>query len=133
MKIEWRVTFMPGIHKNTTIAFRPSAWEKQLINERAELSGIGKKNFITRACIYSSIIVTGEKENIDRIVVAIQEKNTITDIRDTFLATVITIVEILDGAAYLFHKEAPQRKTDWKKMLEREQYRNMLWKEKKKE
>lgn len=139
---------MPGIHKNGTIAFRPSEWQKHLIDERAALSGMFKKDFITRSCLFDSIIVTGTKENIDRIIASVQEmeavlieitgmlvehsgdfpleSETIKDIRADFLATVITIVEILDGASYLFHKKVPERAKDWKVSLEEEQFRHIL-------
>lgn len=139
---------MPGIHKNGTIAFRPSEWQRHLIDKRAELSGMFKKDFITRSCLFDSIIVTGTKENIDRIIASVQEMEavlieiagmlsehsgdfpledeTIKEIRADFLATVITIVEILDGASYLFHKKVPERAKDWKVALEKEQFKRIL-------
>lgn len=64
---------MPGKHKEPTIAFRPSAWERAIIEQRAALSGMYKKDFISRSCVYSNIVVVGKKENIQRIVDALQE------------------------------------------------------------
>lgn len=64
---------MPGIHKDPTIAFRASKWARAIIEQRAELSGMYKKDFIARSCIYSNIIVIGKKENIQRIVNALHE------------------------------------------------------------
>lgn len=64
---------MPGKHKEPTIAFRPSAWERAIIEQRAALSGMHKKDFIARSCVYSNIIVVGKKENIQHIVDALQE------------------------------------------------------------
>ena len=64
---------MPGKHKEPTIAFRPSAWTRAIIEQRAALSGIYKKDFITRSCVYSHVTVVGKKENIQRIVDALQE------------------------------------------------------------
>ena len=64
---------MPGKHKDITIAFRPSVWARVLIEQRAALSGIYKKDFITRSGVYSNIIVVGKRENIQRIVDALQE------------------------------------------------------------
>ena len=64
---------IPGKHKDTTISFRPSAWARALIEQRAALSGIYKKDYITRSCVYSNIVVVGKKENIQRIVDALQE------------------------------------------------------------
>lgn len=64
---------MPGKHKEPTIAFRPSAWARAVIEQRAALSGIYKKDFITRSCLYSNIVMVGKKENIQRIVDSLQE------------------------------------------------------------
>ena len=64
---------MPGKHKEPTMAFRPSAWARAMIEQRAALSGIYKKDFITRSCVYSNIVVVGKKENIQRIVDSLQE------------------------------------------------------------
>ena len=64
---------MSGKHKDPTIAFRPSSWARAIIEQRAALSGIYKKDFITRSCVYSNIVVVGKKENIQRIVDSLQE------------------------------------------------------------
>lgn len=118
---------MPGVHKNNTISFRPSEWERILIEERAALSGMNKKDFIARSCIYSNICVVGKKENIQKIIDALQEvKYTMQEISSSintgdfplsedsfkemsmhYYAICLTIVEILDGASYLFNKEKP--------------------------
>ncbi len=118
---------MPGVHKNNTISFRPSEWERILIEERAALSGMNKKDFIARSCIYSNICVVGKKENIQKIIDALQEvKYTMQEISSSintgdfplsedsfkemsmhYYAVCLTIVEILDGASYLFNKEKP--------------------------
>lgn len=52
---------MPGQHKEPTITFRPSAWEKAIIDQRIALSGMRKKDFLVRSCIYSNIVVVGKK------------------------------------------------------------------------
>ena len=64
---------MPGKHKDTTIAFRPSEWARAVIEQMAALSGMYKKDFITRSCVYLNIIVVGKRENIQQIVDALQE------------------------------------------------------------
>ncbi|MCM1500487.1 MAG: hypothetical protein NC124_18655, partial [Clostridium sp.] len=137
---------MPGKHKYSTIAFRPSAWAKTLIEQRARLSGMYKKDFITRSCVYSNIVVVGEKANIQRIVDSLQEMQAVMkeiagqvqsggfplseesyqELKRDYLALVITIVEIVDGAAYLFSKEPPSKRRNWKAKLELEQYRHVL-------
>ena len=49
---------MPGVHKNKTIAFRPEEWERIIIEEKAALSGMSKKDFIAKSCIYSCLLYT---------------------------------------------------------------------------
>lgn len=113
---------MPRDHKNPTISFRPDAWQKALIEERAALSGHKKSDFIARSCIYSNIVVVGNKENIQRIITELQEmQNVMKDIagqlesgnfhfteeafeemKRKYLALVMTVLEIIKGAEYLF-------------------------------
>jgi len=116
---------MPGVHKDKTISFRPSSWERALIEERASMSGIPKKDFIAKSCIYSNICVVGNKKNVQRIVDALEEvRNVMLEISSRmttgdfpisegdfdimamrYLALCTAIVEIADGAAYLFNSE----------------------------
>lgn len=137
---------MPGKHKEPTIAFRPSAWARAIIEQRAELSGIYKKDFITRSCVYSNIVVVGKKENIQRIVESLQEMQMVMreiagqvrssdfslseesyqELKRDYLALVVTVADIVDGAAYLFDREPPANRRNWKAELELEQYRHVL-------
>ena len=137
---------MPGKHKEPTIAFRSSAWARAIIEQRATLSGIYKKDFITRSCVYSNIVVVGKKENIQRIVDSLQEMQIVMkeiagqiqsgdcslseesyqELKRDYLALVVTVVDIVDGAAYLFEKESPSDRRNWKTELELEQYRHVL-------
>ena len=137
---------MPGKHKEPTIAFRPSAWARAIIEQRAALSGIYKKDFITRSCVYSNVVVVGKKENIQRIVDSLQEMQMVMkevagqiqsgdfsipeesyqELKRDYLALVVTIVDIVDGAAYLFEKEPSAKRRNWKAELELEQYRHVL-------
>ena len=137
---------MPGKHKNETIAFRPSPWAKAIIEQRAALSGMYKKDFLTRSCVYSNIVVVGTKENIQRIVNSLQEMQDVMknianqinsgniqlnsdsyeELKTDFLALAITVADIANGAAYLFNKSPPDNPRDWKAELELEQYRNVL-------
>ena len=142
---------MPRKHKDPTISFRPSAWARALIEQRAALSGIYKKDYITRSCVYSNIVVVGKKENIQRIVDALQEMQMVMkeiagqiqsggfslseqsyqELKEDYLALVITVVDIADGAAYLFEKEPSSSKRNWKAELELEQFRYVLEREEK--
>ena len=137
---------MPGKHKDSTISFRPSVWARALIEQRAALSGIYKKDYITRSCVYSNIVVVGKKENIQRIVDALQEMQIVMkeiagqiksggfslseqsyqELKEDYLALVITVVDIADGAAYLFEKEPLSNKRNWKAELELEQFKHVL-------
>lgn len=138
---------MPSHHKgHPTIAFRPSEWARALIDQRAALSGLYKKDFITRSCVYSNIVVVGKEENIQRIVDAVQELRTVMieiagqiqsgdfilsdesyeELKQDYLALAITLVEILDGAAYLFEKKPPENRRNYKAELELEDLRAVL-------
>ena len=137
--MRWRKVgiVLPGKHKDPTIAFRVSSWERALIEQRAALSGIHKKDFISRSCIYSNIVVTGTRENIDRIVdemqimeavmqdiaeqfklgnIALNEES-FCEMREEYLAIVLTVMDILKGALYLYGKEKPEVDLDWKQYI----------------
>lgn len=119
---------MPGIHKNNTMSFRPSEWERIIIEEKAALSGMAKKDFIARSCIYSNVCVVGNKNNVQKIVDAVQEmqytmkeiscamsngefplsEDSFSEMQMRYYAACLAIVEILNGAAYLWGKEPPE-------------------------
>lgn len=68
---------MPGKHKYPTISFRVSPMERQEIEAKIAVSGLQKKDYFIRSCIYNKVVVVGKEEQIDRIVQAIhimQEK-----------------------------------------------------------
>lgn len=134
---------MPGVHKNKTIAFRPDEWERIIIEEKAVLSGMNKKDFIAKSCIYSNICVVGSKVNIKKILDEIQEmKYSLTEISSSisvgdfplsaecfmemslrYISACSIIIDILDGAAYLFDKKPPHRGS----VLEREEHLRQLF------
>ena len=53
------------------------------------------------------------------------------ELKRDYLALVITIVDIANGAAYLFDKETETNDRNWKAELELEQYRSILERDKK--
>lgn len=53
---------MSGVHKNPTISFRISDYERREIEARIKASGMMKKTFFTRCCINGRICVVGKKE-----------------------------------------------------------------------
>jgi len=105
-----------------------------------------KKDFIARSCIYSNIVVVGKQENVQRIVDALQEMQMVMkeiagqiksgdftlsndsyeELKRNYLTFVITVVDIVNGAAYLFKKEVPQNQRNWKEKLELEQLRHVI-------
>lgn len=96
--------------------------------------------------MYSNIVVVGKKENIQRIVDALQEMQTVMrevagqiqsgdfylskeiyqELKRDYLALAVTVVDIVGGAAYLFEKEYPEKRRNWKAELELEQYHHVL-------
>lgn len=126
---------MPGKHKDKTISFRPSSLERRLIEERAAMSGMHKKDFIARSCIYSNICVVGSKENVQRIVDALEEvRNVMMEISSRisagdfpfseddfdimamrYLALCSAITEIVNGASYLLDKSTPNTSSQYDK------------------
>ena len=55
---------MSNIHKNPTISFRPTPYERKEIEARIKASGLPKRIFYTRSCLYDRICVVGKKETI---------------------------------------------------------------------
>lgn len=137
---------MPGKHNNPTISFRPSSWERALIEERADASGMYKKEFITRSRIYSNIVVVGKREYVQHIVDELRETQIVIKeiaeqiqsgnfslsdesyrgLKEDYLAFAITMVDILNGAAYLFDKKLDSDNRHWKGKVELEEYRHVL-------
>ena len=52
------------------------------------------------------------------------------EVKEDYLSLVITIIDIVDGAAYLFDKEMSSDRKNWKAELELEQYRSIVQMEK---
>lgn len=132
---------MPGVHRYHTIAFRPTTWERELIEKRSALSGLKKKEFIIQSCIHSKIIVKCIREQMQRIIGEVQEMqdvmrdvagqmmsgnitlsdNFFREMKEEYLAFAVALVDILDGAAYLFEKEPLEGSPKWKAMKDIEQ------------
>ena len=117
---------MPGIHKNPTISFRITAAERQAIEANIKASGMGKKDYFVRSCIYNHICVVGRKETIYPLVEEIQNmlktlielKESIEDksfenssediiqIKSEYEDMLKAIIKMLDGARYLWQPES---------------------------
>ena len=55
---------MSNKHKNPTISFRITDAERKQIQARILASGMMKKDYFVRSCIYNCICVVGKKETI---------------------------------------------------------------------
>lgn len=64
---------MSGVHKNPTISFRISDYERREIEARIKASGMMKKTFFTRSCIYGRICVVGKKETVYMLVQTLEK------------------------------------------------------------
>ncbi|MCH4153991.1 MAG: hypothetical protein LKG26_01740 [Saccharofermentans sp.] len=115
---------MSSQHKNPTISFRISDAERKQIEARILASGMKKKDYFTRSCIYSRICVVGKKETIYPLVETIYNlyrqlqvmqdaflNNTVTDLptndeiselQANYANMLSAIIDMLDGAKYLW-------------------------------
>lgn len=117
---------MSNQHKNPTISFRITDAERKQIEARILDSGMMKKDYFIRSCIYNHICIVGKKETIYPLVQTVNALylqllemqkafTTIGDTSDTLpsseaikeLQTEYTnmlsaIIDLLDGAKYLW-------------------------------
>ncbi|MDK2965457.1 hypothetical protein [Lacrimispora sp.] len=115
---------MSNQHKNPTISFRVSEYERKAIETRILASGMMKKDYFVRSCIYNRICVVGKKETIYPVVEVLRKlylqlyniHTTFTNDTRTILPTseeisvlqteyelaLRAIIDMLDGAKYLW-------------------------------
>lgn len=113
---------MSGVHKNPTISFRISEREREEIEAKIVVSGLNKKDYFVRSCIYNHVCVVGKKELIYKLVrelrmmmETLQEvtkqfeqsevflsKDGLEDMRLEYLNLLKAIIWMLDGAKYLW-------------------------------
>ena len=63
---------MSGVHKYPTISFRISPRERDEIEAKIKASGMQKKDYIVRSCIYNKVCVVGKREVIYQLVEELQ-------------------------------------------------------------
>ena len=63
---------MSGGHKYPTISFRVSPRERDEIEAKITASGMQKKDYFVRSCIYNRVCVVGKKEVIYKLVEELQ-------------------------------------------------------------
>ena len=113
---------MSGTHKYPTISFRISSREREEIEAKIFTSGMKKKDYFVRSCIYNKICVVGKKEVIYQLVEELQNMQTnlselikqleqqevtltadgLEDMRNDCIDMLQVIVAMLDGAKYLW-------------------------------
>ena len=113
---------MSGVHKNPTISFRISEREREEIEAKIIVSGLNKKDYFLRSCIYNHVCVVGKKELIYKLVrelrmmmETLQEvtkqfeqfevflsKDGLEDMRLEYLNLLKAMIWMLDGAKYLW-------------------------------
>ena len=64
---------MPGVHKNPTISFRISDYERREIEAKIKASGMRKKDYFVRSCIYNRVCVVDKKETVHLLVEELQK------------------------------------------------------------
>ena len=119
---------MSNQHKHPTISFRISATERKQIEARILASGMMKKDYFVRSCIYNRICVVGKKETIYPLVQTVNalylqllemqksfieccEQPTlnnlptseeIKELQTDYNNMLTAIIDLLDGAKYLW-------------------------------
>ena len=119
---------MSNQHKHPTISFRVSDAERKQIEARILASGMMKKDFFVRSCIYNRICVVGKKETIYPLVQTVNAlylqllemqksfvgyyqdqnpdnlptSNEITELQTNYNNMLSAIIDLLNGAKYLW-------------------------------
>lgn len=124
---------MSNVHKNQTISFRPSPYERKEIEARIKASGLSKKIFYTRSCLYDRICVVGKNETVLPLVAEVEllyhrlldlEQNIfsfnsqeiipkdvalfhdeINELQEDFTAILKALISLLDSAKYLWESK----------------------------
>lgn len=115
---------MSGVHKYPTISFRISPRERDEIEAKIIASGMQKKDYFVRSCIYNRVCVVGKKEVVYQLVEELQlmqvntvdvvsqferQEVTLSDegleqMRNDCLDMLKAILWMLDGAKYLWQE-----------------------------
>jgi hypothetical protein len=120
---------MSNKHKNPTISFRITDAERKEIESRILASGMMKKDYFVRSCIYNRICVVGKKETIyplvqtvnalylqllqmqkaftspDRNIDTLPSSEEISELQTDYTNMLSAIIDLLDGAKYLWEGE----------------------------
>ena len=124
---------MSNRHKNPTISFRITDAERKQIEARILASGMMKKDYFIRSCIYNRICVVGKKETIYPLVQTVNalylqllemqkaftssDLNTdtlpssdeINELQTEYTNMLTAIIDLLDGAKYLWEGDCHEQ------------------------
>ena len=126
---------MSNQHKHPTIIFRISDAERKQIESRILASGMMKKDYFVRSCIYNRICVVGKKETIYPLVQTINAlylqllemqksfieccehqalnslptNDEIKELQTDYNNLLTAIIDLLDGAKYLWEGESHEQ------------------------
>ena len=126
---------MSNKHKNPTISFRITDAERKQIEARILASGMMKKDYFVRSCIYNRICVVGKKETIYPLVQTINalylqllemqkaftstgatpdilpSLEAIRDLQTEYTNMLTAIIDLLDGAKYLWEGDCHEQQS----------------------
>lgn len=126
---------MSNQHKNPTISFRITDAERKQIEARILASGMKKQDYFVRSCIYNRICVVGKKETIYPLVQTVNalylqllemqqafistdstpnilpSSEAIKDLRTEYTNMLTAIVDLLDGAKYLWEGDCYEQQS----------------------
>lgn len=130
---------MSNQHKNPTISFRISDAERKQIEARILTSGMMKKDYFVRSCIYNRICVVGKKETIYPLVQTVNalylqllemqkaftgveadifvtatpnilpSSEAIKELQTEYINMLTAIIDLLDGAKYLWEGDCHEQ------------------------
>ena len=125
---------MSNQHKNPTISFRITNAERKQIEARILASGMMKKDYFVRSCIYNRICVVGRKETIYPLVQTVNalylqllemqkaftttntsyilpSSEDIKELQTEYTNMLSAIIDLLDGAKYLWEGDCHEQQT----------------------
>ena len=124
---------MSNQHKHPTISFRISDAERKQIEARILASGMMKKDYFVRSCIYNRICVVGKKETVYPLVQTVNAlylqllkmqkaftstgttsgtlpaSDEIKELQTEYTNMLTAIIDLLDGAKYLWEGESHEQ------------------------
>ena len=126
---------MSNQHKNPTISFRITDSERKQIEARILASGMMKKDYFVRSCIYNRICVVGKKETIYPLVQTVNAlylqllemqkaftspgatpdtlpaSDEIKELQTEYTNLLAAIIDLLNGAKYLWEGDRHEQQS----------------------